>query len=118
MSNDDRTVSEFDRVVAGLDGLNDALKSKPTTILVTNKVTSAANFTVQTFRHRELGDTIALTYAGPEGHWRIALPPKVAAAIHRQSDALTTQLRKKVAREQAAARKAAGWKPSFVKKPA
>lgn len=112
MSNDDRIVSEFDRIVAGMDGLNDVIRSKPTTIAHTNGVTSAANFTVQTFRHRELGDTVALTYVGPEGHWRIALPPKVAAVIHRQSDALSTKLRRNLARAHAAERKANGWKPS------
>ena len=58
------------------------------------------------------------TYVGPDGHWRIALPPKVATAIHRQSDALTSKLRRTIAKEQAEARKAAGWRPAFLKKAA
>ena len=42
---------------------------------------------------------------------RIVLPPKVATVIARQRDSLTTKVRSKAAKEQAAVRKDHGIKP-------
>jgi len=47
---------------------------------------------------------------------RLVIPPKVADAIARQREALTTKVRRKVGREIAAARKERGELPGFMKR--
>jgi hypothetical protein len=49
------------------------------------------------------------------GATRIVIPPQAAEVIARQRDALSTKNRKKAGREQAAARKARGELPAFLK---
>ena len=108
--------SIFDRVLRSLHGIPDANCTKPSTLrTVTPILELAQTFIVQTYRHRERGDFIFIEYIGTEGSMRIALPPEVAEAISRQRDALTTSNRRAAARQQAALRKAAGIRPSFLK---
>lgn len=112
-----RTADKFDRLLGSLIGIPDATKTKPTTCVVhTPLIGAAQTFIVQTFRVREVGDTIFIQYVDDEGSVRIAIPPEVAEAIARQRDALTTKIRKRVGRDQAAARKAQGIQPAFLKK--
>jgi len=116
MTDNDHQVSDYDRQLGNLDGLTDVLQTRPTTIRVlTPLVGVAETFIVQTYRHRELGDTIFLEHVGPGGTDRHALPAKVANTIARQRDQLTTKSRRKAGRERAAADKAAGVVPGFMR---
>lgn len=72
------------------------------------------NYTAQTFRVPEVGDTVFIVIAGPEGLQRVHLPPDVARLVGRQHDALTTQSRRRQAASAAAQRKASGKKPGFL----
>jgi hypothetical protein len=111
-----RTVDKFDLVMGNLTGLPDVTRTKETTVNTVLPVVGAAQtFIVQTFRQREVGDTLFVVYVDGEKSVRLVLPPKVTEAIARQREALTTKVRKKVAKDQAAARKARGELPGFLK---
>ena len=109
--------SIFDRTMRSLHGLPDTVHTKATTVRAMTPVLELAQtFIVQTYRHRENGDTVFIEYIGTEGSIRLALPPAVAETIARQRNALTTKNRKAAGRHQAALRKAAGIRPAFLKK--
>jgi hypothetical protein len=107
----------FDRILRSLHGLPDTVHTKPTTIRTLTAVLELAQtFIVQTYRHKENGDTIFIEYIGTEGSLRLAIPPAVAECIARQRDALTGKNRRASAKASAAARKAKGIKPAFMRK--
>lgn len=111
-----RQVDKFDRMLGALAELPDVTRTKPSTVVTTTPIIGAAQtFIIQTFRQAEVGDTIFLQYVDDTGSIRIFLPPAATAAIIRQHDALTTKVRKKVGKAQAAARKARGELPGFMK---
>jgi hypothetical protein len=111
-----RTVDKFDRMMGALANLPDVAHTKPSTVVaVSPLIGEAQTFIIQTFRQREVGDTIFLQYVDGEGRVRLAIPPAAADAIARQRDALTTKIRRKVARDMAAARKARGELPGFMR---
>lgn len=119
----DRTVSPdmpdaYDRQLAALHDLPDVTRTKATTVRVVPPlgVGGSQTFIVQTYRQAERGDTIFLEVGSNTGMLRIAIPPKVAATIARQRDALTTKTRSKAARAVAQDRKAQGIQPAFLKK--
>jgi hypothetical protein len=88
----DNTVAKFDRIRGGPEGI--ALFTKPSTIKNVQPITGAnETFVVQTGRHEELGDTIFVECIDDSGVTRLALPPKVAALIASQRDALTARRR-------------------------
>ena len=108
-----RTIDKFDRLMGALIGLPDVTKSKPSTIVTTSPlIGEAQTFIVQTFRQREVGDTIFLQYMDAEGSKRIAIPSEAADAIARQRDSLTVKVRRNIGKAQAAARKARGERPA------
>lgn len=72
-------------------------------------------FIVQTVRQAELGDTIFLECFGRGMQARLVLPPKVAEAIARQRDALSTAVRRKQGQRVAAELKAQGKAPAFLR---
>lgn len=74
------------------------------------------NYTVQSFRVPEVGDTVFIIVAGPEGLQRVHLPPEVARLVLRQHDSLSTQSRKRSAKARAARDKQAGVVPGFRRK--
>ncbi len=112
-----KTVDKFDRVLGQLQDLPDVTRVKPATVVCTTPMVGAAQtFILQTMRQREHGDHIFLQYIDDTGSYRIVIPPAAADAIARQREALTSKVRKRVAREQAQARKARGEKPAFMKK--
>jgi hypothetical protein len=92
--------------------------TKPSTITAANVlgVGGVRSYIVETFRLPDVGDSIFVQVTGPEGLQRVHLPPVVAAAIARQRDALTTQSRKRAGRARAAADKAAGKQPGFLRR--
>lgn len=108
-------VSKFDRIMGSLDGRPDVTKSAPSTIRLSRPLVGTETFIVQTYRERENGDTIFVEYASSDGLVRMALPPAVADTIARQRDSLTTKVRRKIGRDAAAARKARGELPGFMK---
>lgn len=111
-----RQIDKFDRMLGALTDLPDVTQTKPSTVPVISPIVGdAQTFIVRTFRQRDVGDTIFLEFIDADGGKRFYLPPQVADAIARQRDALSTKNRKKAAKEQAAARKARGEKPAFMR---
>jgi|SRR5579864_3154599 len=117
MSDQYRSVAnKFDRAAGSLTGLPDVVKTAPATVVAAMPIVGdVQTFIVQTFRQREVGDTIFVQYVDGDGGHRFVLPPQVADAIARQRDALTTKNRKRAAKEQAEARKARGELPGFMR---
>ena len=116
MTHDDNTVAKYDRVRGGLEGV--ALFTKPSTIKNVQIITGKTEtFVVETARHGELGDTIFIECMDEDGVTRLALPPKVAEAIARQRDSLTTRSRSRAAKAIAQERKERGEVP-FMRKSA
>jgi len=107
---DDSTrLDDFDRMMGSLDGLPDAVRTKPTTLLATSPlVGSAQTFIVQTVRRRDQGDTIFLQYVDRNGSQRIVIPSNVADTIARQRESLGTMSRRKAGRLLAEVRKEQG----------
>jgi hypothetical protein len=111
----DRTVSQFDRVRGGLEGV--AMFTKPSTVKSVQIITGKTEtFIVETARHSELGDTIFVECMNEDGLVRLALPPRVANAIARQRDSLTTRARSKAGKLVAQERKDRGELPGFMRK--
>lgn len=109
-------LDKFDRALGALTGMPDVTKTAPATIRATAPIVGdGQTFIVQTFRRREEGDTIFLEYVDGSGSIRIAIPPQVALTIARQRDALTVKVRRRVGKDSAAARKARGELPGFMK---
>jgi hypothetical protein len=106
----------FDRTIGALHGLPDIATVKPATLRIVVPMTGDSQvFIVQTFRQREVGDTIFLETISAEGApVRIAIPPAVSDAIARQREALTGKSRSKAAKANAQARKDRGLKPGFM----
>lgn len=111
----DNTVAKYDRVRGGLEGV--ALFTKPSTIKNVQIITGKAEtFVIETARHEEFGDTIFVECMDENGVTRLALPPKVANAIARQRESLTTRSRSRAGKARAQADKAAGVVPGFMRK--
>ncbi len=109
-------VDKFDRMLGGLTGLPDVTHTKPSTVVTVSPLIGAAQtFIIQTYRQKEVGDTIFLQYVDDEGSKRLVIPPAAAETILRQHDSLTVKVRRKVGKEIAAARKARGELPAFLK---
>jgi len=106
----------FDRLIGSLHGLPDVVNSKPSTIrAIVPLIGASQTFIVQTYRQKDTGDTIFLECVDVDGSFRLAIPPKVADAIARQREALTTKIRSRIAKQQAQERKDRGEIP-FLRK--
>ena len=108
--------AEFDRILAGLDGLPDVTHAGPSTIRSVSFIGTGQTFIVSTYRMRDRGDTIFLETISGEGSLRLVIPPAVADAIARQRDTLTAKVRRKVGKASAEARKQRGELPAFMKR--
>jgi hypothetical protein len=108
--------TEYDRILASLDGLPDVTHTSPSTIRNVSFIGTSQTFIVTTYRMRERGDTVFLETISGEGSLRLVIPPPVVDAICRQRDALTTKVRRKIGKASAEARKARGEQPAFLKK--
>jgi hypothetical protein len=104
----------FDRAYGQAHGFP---HTRETTITASNVlgIGGVRQYIVQTFRVPEVGDTVFITITGPEGLLRVHLPPKVANAIASQREALSKQSRVRAGRARAAADKAAGKLPGFMR---
>lgn len=129
----ERTLSKFDRAVAGLQGGNN-LPSKPTTIQHIEPNTGAMEtFTVQTVRaeyetmvtnrktgkrekQTKVGDYIILTFFDQDGLARLVLPPEVTNTIANHSVALSKKARTIASKNAMQERMANGFVPTFQKK--
>jgi hypothetical protein len=111
------TIDKFDRMLGGLKDLPDVLHTKPSTVVTTLPlIGKAQTFIIQTYRQREIRDTVFLQYVDDERSLRLVIPPKIADAIAARRDALTSKSRKKAAKAAAAARKERGEPPAFMRK--
>jgi hypothetical protein len=111
-----KSVDKFDRLMGGLKGTPDVTESGPSTITTVLSVTGETlTVIVHTLRQREVGDWLFLQSVDGQGSVRLVLPPQVTARIAQQRDALTAKVRRRAGKEQAAARKARGELPGFLK---
>lgn len=100
MTEDTRVRDAFDRLLGAIDGLPDVVKSKPSTITtVLPIIGNVQTYVVQTYRDKDEGSYIAVQMVDAEGRARIVLPPKVAAAIYRQREALVKAGRRQRGRD-------------------
>jgi hypothetical protein len=108
----DHTVDLFDRTRGGMEMRNDTTKTRVSTVRhVDPLVGNVSTYLIETVRAQDSGDFCFVEVATKDGNVRVVLPPKVTATIARQRDSLTTSVRRKMGREQAAERKAAGIEP-------
>jgi hypothetical protein len=113
--NNDHQIGKYDRQRGALEGV--ARFTKPSTVKTVETITGRAEtFIVESARHDELGTFVFIEALDESGVIRLALPPRVVAAITRQQDALTAKSRSVAAKTLAAARKAAGVVPGFMRK--
>jgi hypothetical protein len=118
-----KTVDKFDKVMGTLTSLPDVTHTKPSTVVSTTPLIGATQtFIIQTFRQIDRDgddsksrDTLFMQYVDDTGSQRIVIPHGVIDAIVRQRDSLTTKVRKKIGKANAAARKARGELPGFMK---
>ena len=107
----------FDRLLGSLDGLLDVVRTNPPTIRsLTPLLGSAETYIIQTYRQKDVGDTIFIEAIHTGGSLRIVLPPKVAEVLARQRDTLTSKSRRKAAQTIAQECKNQGQAPAFPKK--
>jgi hypothetical protein len=113
MNDDGQMPDAYERLLGSLDGLPDAMTTKPATVRTTTPLLGITEtWIVQTIRHADSGgDTIFLERGGRDGLIRLAIPAKVAGVIARQRDALTTRSRKKAARAAVETRREKGIVP-------
>jgi hypothetical protein len=110
------TPDRFDRMLGSLVGLPDVLNTPPSTVRTFMPlIGQAQTFIVQTFRQKEVGDTIFVEYVDDRGTVRLVIPPQAAKVIRRQYDALTDRSRSRAARAVADERKRLGVQPAFLK---
>lgn len=111
------TLSYFDRAIGTLHGLPDVVSTKPTTMRVVPTFGFGTHvYVIQTFRQRDIGDSVFLEHVSENGTVRLVIPPAVAEVIARQRDQVTARSRSRAAKRVADERKAQGIKPGFLKK--
>lgn len=117
MTTDKEGLSYFDRAVGTLHGLPDVVNTKATTLRIVPPFGIGSHlYAVQTFRQREIGDTIFLEHVSENGTVRLVIPPAVADVIARQRDQLTAKTRSLAGKRVAEGLKERGIKPGFLKK--
>jgi hypothetical protein len=94
------TIDHFDRLIGTIDGLPNVTKSRPSTVTtVLPLIGLSQTFVVQSYKDADEGFYVFLQMVDAEGRARIALPPKVTAAIYRQQDALIRRSRRQAGRD-------------------
>ena len=116
-SRDSAAPSFFDKTLDAMRGLPDTVHTSPSTLryMPALAIGGSLLYIVQTFRQRDVGDTVFLELASETGNVRLVLPPPVTAILNRQRDALSEKNRKRGARAAVATRKARGIEPAFLK---
>jgi hypothetical protein len=106
----------FDRAMGTLHDLPDVVRSKPTTLRVVPPFGLGSHvYVVQTFRQREVGDSIFLEHVSEGDTVRLVIPPAVADVIARQRDQLTTKVRSRAGKRIAEDLRERGIRPGFLK---
>lgn len=109
-------ISYFDRAIGSLHGLPDVVSTKATTLRVVPTFGIGSHlYAVQTFRQREVGDTIFLEHVSESGTTRLVIPAAVADVIARQRDQLTTKSRSRAGKKIAEDLRERGIQPGFMK---
>jgi len=117
--NGKQTLNYFDRAISTLSTLPDVVKSKATTMRVLPPFGLGSHtYIVQTFRQREIGDSVFLEITSEGNATRIVIPPDVAECIARQRDQLTFKSRSRAGTRRAEEMKAKGILPGFLRKEA
>jgi hypothetical protein len=113
MNDNDNTISKYDRLRGGVNGLF----TKPSTIKVVQEITSKTEtFVVETGRDDERGgDFVFIECVDETGVTRLALPPRVANAIASQRESLTSRRRSLAGKRLAKERKDRGEVPGFMR---
>lgn len=110
-------LSFFDRAMGQAHERPDTISTKSTTLRVVPTFGIGSHtYIVQTFRHREIGDTIFLEQVSDNATVRLVIPPDVADVIARQRDQLTTKSRSRAGKRVAEDLKERGIKPGFMRK--
>lgn len=108
------TVAKYDRVREGLRGI--AVFTRASTVKTTAPVVgSTVTYVVESARHED-GDYIFVECIDDQGVVRLVLPPKVAAVIASQREALTARRRSIASKATAKARADRGELPGFMRK--
>jgi|TARA_R110000824_G_scaffold387299_1_gene582525 hypothetical protein len=111
----------YDRAYGQMDGFP---HTRPSTITAgdTMGIGGVRSYIVQTFRPPEMEDSLFIQITGSEGLTRIHLPAKVTRVIARQSNAMQVaaderarKARSLAGKARAAADKAAGIQPGFMR---
>lgn len=114
---DNPTLSFFDRAIGSLHGLPDVVSTKASTLRVVPPFGVGSHlYAVQTFRQREIGDTIFIEHVSDNGTERLVIPAAVADVISRQRDQLTTKVRSRAGKRTAENMKERGIQPGFLRK--
>lgn len=93
------TRDAFDRIIGAIEGLPDVTKARPTSVTTVMPIIGVSQtYVVQTYKTEE-GFNVFLQMVDAEGRARIAIPPKVAAAIYRQREALIRAARKRAGQD-------------------
>lgn len=105
---------EYDRQLAYFSGMpeNQCIKTRPSTVELTDPDRTQRKFTVQTFRERE-GDTIFIELRDTNGTTRLVLPTTVSDAIAGQRHRLTLQDRERATGKSLAERESQGFLPGM-----
>lgn len=110
------SLSYFDRAMGSLQGLPDVVHAKPSTIpVVPTFGIGTQTYVVQTYRQREIGDSIFLQVIADGVSTRIVIPPAIADVIARQRDQLNTKSRSRAGKRIAEDLKSRGIEPGFMK---
>lgn len=103
------TLTTYDRLLSGFEGLPDITRTSPATLqVVAPMIGKVQTFIVQTVRQQSSGDHVFLQIVTGNEAIRVVLPPKVADTIARQRATLITKVRSKHAKRVMADRIARG----------
>lgn len=117
---DERTEQDFyDRMMGGMTGRGDVIKTAPAIRRTVTFLGPTETFNVQTFRSEQtdqkpdkktgrypMGDTIFIEHSSAKGFNRYVVPPQVAALIFQQRMALDSKTRKRAAAKAVETKKA------------
>ena len=111
-----QTISKYDRTYGGV--IDIGLATKATTIELVQPITGIAESIIIQRVRTDHGDYLFIKSLDENGLIRLALPPKVTAAIDRAGVSLTKRNRSRTGKRVAEERMANGWVPTFKKRKA
>ena len=109
-----RTQDAFDKLLSSMIGLPNGANTKLAAVQHIDFYGNVTTYNIQSVKTDE-GVTTFVMQADANGSVRYILPTKVLAAIDRQRDSLTKQVRRRNGKRIAEERAAAGIQPGFMK---